>query len=93
MAAKKLTVLPVSCMKCPHHKVVRDPDPDDWFCDDDCAVLCTLEAPPKKSRFEHQAVTTACRPYNTEKETTPVPNWCQLRKTLPEAKPKPKKEK
>jgi hypothetical protein len=29
-----------NCMDCPHHQVVADPDPTDWFCDDDIAVLC-----------------------------------------------------
>ena len=29
------------CSKCKYGKVVPDPDPDDWFNDDDCAVFCT----------------------------------------------------
>lgn len=29
------------CSKCKFGKVVSDPDPDDWFNDDDEAVLCT----------------------------------------------------
>jgi len=30
-----------SCISCPYHKVIKDPDPDDWFNDDDMAVVCT----------------------------------------------------
>lgn len=30
-----------NCMDCPHHLVRPDPDPDDWFCDDDEKVVCT----------------------------------------------------
>lgn len=59
---------PTNCMDCPFKKVFRDPDPDDWFNDDDEGVECT-----KMKRN----VTTACRPYNKRKECeTPV--WCPL---------------
>lgn len=70
-----------NCTKCPAHKVVADLDPTDWFCDDDCAVICTM----KKSRAErHQRfggfrpTTVACRPYMTARETTPPPDWCPM---------------
>lgn len=60
------------CIECPHHAVLRDPDPDDWFCDDDVKVVCT-----KAKRN----VTVACRPYNTNKEfETGIPDWCPLKK-------------
>ena len=29
-----------NCIDCPNHLVINDPDPDDWFCDDDVAVVC-----------------------------------------------------
>lgn len=29
------------CSKCKFGRVVPDPDPDDWFNDDDVAVLCS----------------------------------------------------
>jgi hypothetical protein len=29
-----------NCMDCPYHQIVPDPDPTDWFCDDDIAILC-----------------------------------------------------
>lgn len=75
-----------SCIQCPAHRVVADPDPFDWFCDDDCAVLCTKsEKKPEQLgsgayRCVEPMVTVGCRPYNLEKETPP-PDWCPLRKT------------
>ena len=29
-----------NCLDCPAHRVISDPDPLDWFCDDDLAVYC-----------------------------------------------------
>ena len=29
------------CLKCKYHTIVPDPDPDDWFNDDDMAMYCT----------------------------------------------------
>jgi hypothetical protein len=55
-------------MDCPHHRVERDPDPYDWFCDDDVKVVCTLA---------QRDITVACRPYNKRKESD-VPQWCPL---------------
>ncbi|MCC6405070.1 MAG: hypothetical protein IT405_01645 [Candidatus Yanofskybacteria bacterium] len=77
---------PKNCMDCPHHEVVRDPDPDDWFCDDDKAIVCTLTPNPKKkpqSRFlsersPHRAVMCAIRPYNLRKEGA-SPAWCPIK--------------
>ena len=43
-----------SCLDCPHHKVIADPDPDDWFNDDDCATVCTKmknDKQDKKSKW------------------------------------------
>lgn len=59
-----------NCTHCPCHKVMSDPDPDDWFCDDDVKVRCTKA---------HLDITVACRPYNIRKECT-VPSWCPLLK-------------
>lgn len=79
--------LPDSCMDCPNHRVERDPDPTDWFCDDDVAVLCSKEPNVKKETrwsggmlWPHRPATTSCRPYNMKRETSPVPKWCPLRK-------------
>lgn len=72
-----------TCMECNHSKVIQDPDPHDWFCDDDKAVVCDLTTNPsmdKKSdyaanRQKYRCITVSCRPYNLEKET-PIPEWC-----------------
>lgn len=75
--------LPKSCVDCKHHDVVNDRDPDDWFNDDDCAVLCKLSPNKKKepgNRWEFRSVTSMCRPYKTREETTPIPKWCPLTK-------------
>ena len=60
----------INCTKCPEHSILPDPDPDDWFCDNDIKVLCTVT-----KRF----VTVACRPYNIKKECD-VPKWCPKNK-------------
>lgn len=59
-----------NCMDCPYHAVLRDPDPYDWFCDDDEKVVC------RKTKSE-RVITSACRPYNKREECA-VPNWCPL---------------
>lgn len=75
------------CTDCPFHEVVADPDPYDSFCSDDLAVLCTRSPNTTGSRhhaaalgpFAHRPVTTSCRPYKLDDETTPVPSWCPIR--------------
>ena len=59
-----------SCVDCSFHREVSDPDPHDWFCDDDVKIVCTKTG---------KNVTVACRPYNTRKETS-IPSWCPLLK-------------
>ena len=54
------------CSQCPFGKIMDDPDPNDWFCDDDCKVVC------KKT---DKTVAGALRPYEVGKLDT-VPNWC-----------------
>ena len=76
-----------NCIDCPFHEVQSDPDPDDWFCDDDVAVLCTLTGPDPKQgpwarpsqRWLHFAITQSCRPDNVKQEAA-VPDWCPLKK-------------
>lgn len=68
MSTKK-TITIENCQDCPHHENRMDPDPDDWFCDDDMKVVCTLT--------RNKEVTVACRPYNLRKESG-VPEWCPL---------------
>lgn len=60
-----------NCTECPHHEIQSDPDPEDWFCDDDVKVYC---------KVAKKHATTGCRPYNAKKETAPVPTWCPLKK-------------
>lgn len=55
-----------NCMDCPYHEVLPDPDPDDWFCDDDEKVNC------KKA---NKYITVACRPYQ-KREECGQPDWC-----------------
>jgi len=60
-----------NCIDCANHAVFADPDPNDWFCDDDCKVICTIN---------DKTITVACRPYNLKKECS-TPKWCPLLKT------------
>jgi hypothetical protein len=72
-----------TCIDCNEHRVIKDPDPNDWFCDDDVAVVCTLMGNTKRDldskylaeRNEFRCITVGCRPYNIKKETV-VPEWC-----------------
>ena len=57
-----------NCMDCPNHKVLPDPDFDDWFCDDDEKVVCTLA---------NRNITVACRPYK-KREECEIQEWCPL---------------
>ena len=61
-----------NCIDCPHHQVLSDPDPDDWFCSDDVKVICEI-GPKGKSE-----ITVACRPYNIRKESK-IPDWCPIK--------------
>jgi hypothetical protein len=76
-----------NCTQCPHHAIISDPDPKDWFCDDDVAVICTLKKQrPKQSAYavDRQAfkpVAISCRPYNARKEAI-TPKWCPLEKKV-----------
>jgi hypothetical protein len=40
----------MKCQDCVFHKVVSDPDPHDWFCQDDVAVICH-QSPNKESEW------------------------------------------
>ncbi len=81
-----------NCMDCPHHETVPDPDPDDWFCDNDMAIVCTKTPNPKQNfdskhqadHSPHRVVMCAIRPYNLRKEGD-VPIWCPLKTSTAEA--------
>lgn len=60
---------PTNCMDCKHHRVHADPDPFDWFCDDDEMVVCTA--------MRNKPITVACRPYRKRVECA-TPKWCPL---------------
>lgn len=76
---------PANCMDCPESSVIPDPDPDDWFCDDDCAVVCRKTPNEKRNttsrhaaeQSQYRAVTVACRPYNRRREAD-RPEWCPM---------------
>ena len=61
----------LNCVNCPDHEVQSDPDPNDWFCDDDIKVVCRAS--------KNKTITVACRPYNIKKECE-VPKWCPRQK-------------
>lgn len=56
---KEVTLKLDNCMDCPHHQVYPDPDPDDWFCDDDEKVVCNMA---------DRNITIACRPHHKRRE-------------------------
>jgi len=72
-----------TCIDCEYHKVIEDPDPNDWFCDDDKAVVCTLEQNDTRdsdseyasNRNPYKCITVSCRPHHIIKEST-IPDWC-----------------
>ena len=76
------------CLRCPNHEVIPDPDPDDWFNDDDVAVVCNLvpnpDMDPKARRYSvrqsRRCVTSSCRP-NSQMiaEQSAIPSWCPLK--------------
>lgn len=77
----------MNCLECEYHEIVADPDPHDWFCDDDVAVVCSKVKNPNKdensiynaSRNSFRIITCACRPYNIKKESK-TPKWCPTKK-------------
>lgn len=60
----------INCMDCPYHIVKSDPDPNDWFNDDDEKVICSKNG---------KTITVACRPYQKRRECS-IPHWCPLPK-------------
>lgn len=64
------TIKLTNCIDCPHHRVMPDPDPTDWFNDDDIKVVCSKHPEVKE-------ITVACRPYN-KREECDIPDWCPM---------------
>ena len=57
-----------NCIDCLHHDIQPDPDPDDWFNNDDIKVYCE-----KAKKY----ITRMCRPHHTRDECN-IPDWCPL---------------
>lgn len=79
------------CVQCPFHLIIPDPDPDDWFEDDDEALVCTHpECEVEYTEIQKQYYTergllkmgrvieSGNRPYQTSKVT--IPCFCPLLK-------------
>ena len=83
MKRKKMS----SCLACAFHRVISDPDPYDWFCDDDEAIVCTKTPNPDRKKnmaskyvadhSEFRVVISGVRPHHLERESS-VPKWCPL---------------
>jgi hypothetical protein len=71
-----------NCAKCPHQEVLPDPDPFDWFCDDDVKVKCNLSRSAYEGNERKEPyITVGCRPFNVgNKYETSIPNWCPVSK-------------
>ena len=74
-----------SCLKCPFHEVIPDPDPTDWFNADDVAVVCKkttkerdLNSKYAVDRQQFKPISVADRPYQIKEEYIKIPNWCPL---------------
>lgn len=82
-----------SCLACKNHEVINDPDPHDWFCADDKAVVCELVPNEHRSlmsdyasdRHQNRSCARSCRPYHLNTEAT-VPEWCPLKSEEPDLK-------
>ncbi len=74
------------CSQCPHYGTAADPDPNDWFCDDDQYGYCKItpnDARKSDSKYVSDRSTfktlyKSRRPYEVGK--LPVPEWCPMRK-------------
>jgi len=84
MSEKKITL--TKCIECPHHSVIGDPDPNDSFCYDDEAIVCTkTEKDESEINFnssyavdwqKFRAADSGCRPYQIK--NVKIPDWCPL---------------
>lgn len=74
----------ICCVTCPHHRVISDRDPEDWFNDDDQAVVCSITQNPSPNpdakypadRSVYRRVGGSLRPY--EVKNVQQPDWCPL---------------
>lgn len=77
-----------TCLRCQHHEVIPDPDPDDWFNDDEVAVVCNLEPNPDRDsrarrysgRQSRRCVVFGCEPTRQHlMDGSAIPSWCPLK--------------
>ncbi len=65
--SKKIITIINLCQDCPNCKILPDPDPDDWFCDDDVKIFCTKL---------NKTIASSLRPY--EVKDIKIPEECPL---------------
>lgn len=56
------------CYKCSNCRESRDPDPNDWFCQDDLQLICAAK--------NDKIIEGCLRPY--EVKDVEIPDWCPL---------------
>lgn len=66
------------CAVCQYLVVEPDPDPFDWFCDDDEKARCSLSQANTEKRGGEPYITIGARPYETMKDCCRIPSWCPL---------------
>ena len=71
------------CIECEFHKIIPDPDFNDWFNSDDEAIVCTKvkKDPDTTSKYlvdkqPFKTIDVALRPYQTKH--VDVPSWCPI---------------
>jgi hypothetical protein len=72
MDKKEIYIKINSCTKCNYHKIVPDPDPDDWFYHDDKAIICTKVASESKKVVSSSTSPTEIKDFEY------IPDWCPL---------------
>jgi hypothetical protein len=76
---------PENCFSCRNHKMVPDPDPIDFFRDNDQAMVCVLVNNPKYStdayrisdRQAYKVIGYGIEVFDNERKI-PIPSWCPL---------------
>lgn len=73
------------CSQCPHYGTAADPEPNDWFCDDEQYGFCKItpnDARTPDSNYVSdpmfKTLYKSRRPCEVGK--LPVPEWCPMRK-------------
>lgn len=74
-----------NCLNCEFHNIINDPDPFDWFCDNDVAIVCSKlkndnlikNSPYLSDRNEYKIIQSSLRPYEVKNVKCPI--WCPLK--------------